>query len=181
MIDFFIEIFFMSERIYPDIKMVFDDGEEREINMYYYDDRIIRRSKINTLLGQNYEKTMKLDFNINDILFDVDHEGKIIHTQLGFLQEVFEKENLTQNDLNELNKEFEGTRLDGYKIQFGILMNPRLLLIERQWFLENKEKNIVLENKFEWMFIQNQTMHFKNGFLYQNVKFDFNWEKRDIK
>lgn len=79
--------------------------------------------------------------------------------------------------MNELNKGFDGTRLDGYKIQFGILMNPRLLLIERQWFLENKEKNIVFENKFEWIYIQNQTKHFENDFLYQNVKYDFNWEK----
>jgi len=91
MIDFFIEIFFMSERIYPDIKMVFDNGEEREINMYYYDERIIRRSKINTLLVQNYEKTMKLDFNINDILFDIDHDVKIIHTQLGFYKKFLKK------------------------------------------------------------------------------------------
>ena len=174
--EIFIDIFLKSKQIKPDLKMVLNDGSEREINMYYYDEQIIRKQKISKITNTNTE--MILTFNLNDIIFDFSHDDKIIHTQLGFLQYLFEKEEITDQDLEKLNNELKGTIFDGYKVQRGVMFNPRLILIERKWHLVDKSLNVKFKYKYEWIYIQSYYERLSAGVLYGRAKPTFKWEKR---
>lgn len=175
----FIDTFLKCVQVIPDKKMIFKDtGQERYINMFYYDEDMIRQKKLMTIIDEG-KQTIKTLFDINNILFDFDSDSKMIHVQRGFLQKICATKNLTWGDLGKIEKVLNGTELEGYSIKFGVLINPRLLYDTVKWeVIKDKDFDYQFSYKYEWVYDQDMANAAKTGNLYKRGIVNYTWEKR---